>query len=1190
MVKSGSPSDLLSNQRKKSWPYDEYYFGERDDEERRNGQGENHWTGAESIEYYIGNFVRNTMHGLGDYRWRFKGQDGVFVTYEGQFYANNMHGYGTMSYPDGKVFTGIFYKNMRFGPGIEHVLPLRCNVGFWYGNKLVRISWSPAVPSILPDFCTGPTGPEFVEPFRKILSKKTKIIGETNSAIELLKQCGADPMSASQKWTRLYPKFCTDLQSELCYVDAFDRYYYKGKITSLKLVNTPQKVNSDLQSEQDEDASAKYYYAWNNSDLLIQMMQHCFKHESQRKSFKLDLPKILNGPRKRYRPSDKYEKDCRTVLMASYLGHIVNVAQLVNEYNVYPNIADIRGNTALMYATAGDQPNIIHFLVEAGANVNSYNDSCCTALGIALIRYLCVKRNVVPNAMIQSLLPPAVMQTGPASKDKSPELKIVSEWLKSRITMSTTEFDKDKRSLQGKSPGKIQRKDSLKKVNSASYATQPNKSLQMRQSSLDIEYDSDESFSEDKRLYSTMNNEYIIRVNEIMSVPNAFGVNYLFELDNITSDVLALEETLFKSNEKFTKKNSKISKLKMSTKSEMVDAAMSYEKLSTNSIDKLKDEISAKIMLTIIQLLDDGADPNLVVCPQPALYMAILSSSSQLVQLLIRNGADINTTYFDTHNYTPLEVAISRPLNLENLEVIKAILESGADTNRRLYYTKTDLETDYPVELPGPTLIHAVLAKHTNFQFEDEIRNQLIELLLAHNCDPTVQFKGRSAIDLLMMTKIDLIDIFMRSPNVDLNAVINMKNQTILVKMFEYDYFQSTTGMDRLPILTNLLLYGADPLIECRNEDEVYGNVFAFANKTLNDNMPPVTYSSSNTGQVAKGKKASRTSKFDVKNKGKSRSSKLDEERSKATEYQGAVDLMRECARLLHIRWLQGNLMKELIDVIYKYKHRTWNMIFKEHKNPQSAGLWLTTHRCLEIWDVLKTTNKKLYTDDRIFKHLLRIIQFYNNRLKADIPIASAMTTSEKNIIETDVSCLIHEHRIASKLAQEAKENMKNIYVKPEFAPRHDKRFQICFECALPIKIDKSKVDLGKEKSLLDTSKSKLKTGILKTQSKLIMQKNGEKSMLEDKLKSKLDVQKNVEKTIFDVPVGDYNESSILIDNMDNFLCPMCELVRFCNLSCLKINVDRANCHPCSKFLKAQYFISSDIENVNYVSDLNIVQ
>lgn len=49
MVRSGSPCEPSSSQRKKTWPYDEYYFGERDDEERRNGQGENHWTGAEVI-------------------------------------------------------------------------------------------------------------------------------------------------------------------------------------------------------------------------------------------------------------------------------------------------------------------------------------------------------------------------------------------------------------------------------------------------------------------------------------------------------------------------------------------------------------------------------------------------------------------------------------------------------------------------------------------------------------------------------------------------------------------------------------------------------------------------------------------------------------------------------------------------------------------------------------------------------------------------------------------------------------------------------------------------------------------------------------------------------------------------------------------------------------------------------------
>lgn len=58
----------------------------------------------------------------------------------------------------------------------------------------------------------------------------------------------------------------------------------------------------------------------------------------------------------------------------------------------------------------------------------------------------------------------------------------------------------------------------------------------------------------------------------------------------------------------------------------------------------------------------------------------------------------------------------------------------------------------------------------------------------------------------MMMTKIDLIDIFMKSANVDLNAIINMKNQTILVKMFDYDYFQATTGMDRLPIVCYLIM------------------------------------------------------------------------------------------------------------------------------------------------------------------------------------------------------------------------------------------------------------------------------------------------------------------------------------------------------------------------------------------------
>lgn len=69
--------------------------------------------------------------------------------------------------------------------------------------------------------------------------------------------------------------------------------------------------------------------------------------------------------------------------------------------------------------------------------------------------------------------------------------------------------------------------------------------------------------------------------------------------------------------------------------------------------------------------------------------------------------------------------------------------------------------------------------------------------------------------------------------------------------------------------------------------------------------------------KAVKGK-GSRVSKSDMKDKSRTKSVKALEERDKMSAYQEAIDLMRECARLLYIRWLQVNLIKELIDVIYK--------------------------------------------------------------------------------------------------------------------------------------------------------------------------------------------------------------------------------------------------------------------------------
>lgn len=53
-----------------------------------------------------------------------------------------------------------------------------------------------------------------------------------------------------------------------------------------------------------------------------------------------------------------FYKYCRTLLMACFLGHIKNVAQLINEYDVNPNVTDMQGNSALMYAAVSKILNV----------------------------------------------------------------------------------------------------------------------------------------------------------------------------------------------------------------------------------------------------------------------------------------------------------------------------------------------------------------------------------------------------------------------------------------------------------------------------------------------------------------------------------------------------------------------------------------------------------------------------------------------------------------------------------------------------------------------------------------------------------------------------------------------------------------------------------------------------------------
>ncbi|XP_013176564.1 PREDICTED: ankyrin repeat and MYND domain-containing protein 1-like [Papilio xuthus] len=1050
----------------KSWPYEQYYIGNKDEENRRNGDGENHWTGAKSLERYSGQFLRDTMHGLGEYFWRYIDKEGAFFTYEGHFYCNKLHGYGTLSYPDGRVFNGLFYYNLKLGPGIESCLDIRQNVGLWLGDQLVRLAWIPPTYSMILNLNSTNTGRACVDAQRTLLTTCTKTCNE-NTAKELLIQYGLDSQTADKKWPKLYPRNCTDITSPVFCLELFDSVYYASTDHNILIENTKKEKVTESTENIEEN---KTYFSWNNNSIIKHMMQHAFAHDHQRSNFSIKMSSILTDSRKNLKPPAKHEQDCRTLLMASYLGYTEKVVQLINENNIHLDLTDIQGNNVLMYAVCGDHIEIIHFLVDAGANIDNYNDCCCTALCIAIIRYVCAYQNISIRAMTQALIPEASLLPNPA-------LENVCEWYLEKNISSPQKLNG-----LAKNPSKIL-KPQKKTKSMMSLKDQFRKTLtnlSVQDTTLD-KGDADIENSED--VFMSILDEYVANVAELFSRPTSgSNISYLFAVNDITNEMLDNEmEEQKKTTDKNAKKGTPVpAKVPKSTN----DIPQQKDTTgSANFTDRSENEICQRMLSTIVQLLSDGADPNLIKCPQPALFMAVASGSSVLVQHLIDHGANINECYSHVFGYSPIDIVISYQFSMDNLNVIRTLLENGADGTHRLPFKPRD-STEFIT--PGPTLLHAVLTKAVDGPMEEEIRREIIDLLLTYNCSPIEQFNGRSAIDIAMSKGADVFDVFISHSKVDLNEVINQSKQTILIKMFALSFFKTFEAKERLEILTNLLLRGADPFRPCQNEAEEFDNFFVYARKFLDGlDSSDVKHSPSVSKHEQKVKKNGKSNVDKGVSKQKAIHTDID-------EYKLALHLVMDLARLSHVRWLRAKFVNELIKTINKYKHRHWNMILKEITDKTGISLWLTIPDCLEIWTNL---SKSIKNDKTVLKYLLCIVfhccRYINDKTYFDVKV----TAHEKATIEKEVRNYIRKHEMVKDLS-----TVTNYYTAIKEAKDDTIKYNVCFECCLPLKEEK-------------------------------------------------------------------------------VVCSLCKSVYFCNNECLKSNVDRDDCHPCSYNLKKMYFPNSNSDS-----------
>ena len=75
------------------------------------------------------------------------------------------------------------------------------------------------------------------------------------------------------------------------------------------------------------------------------------------------------------------------------------------------------------------------------------------------------------------------------------------------------------------------------------------------------------------------------------------------------------------------------------------------------------------------------------------------------------------------YGYTTLDVAVSGPLTTDNLEVIHALLQCGANPDHRLKLPEQPRpqasRPNMTIDLEGPTLLHAVLVRNIEPEAEN---------------------------------------------------------------------------------------------------------------------------------------------------------------------------------------------------------------------------------------------------------------------------------------------------------------------------------------------------------------------------------------------------------------------------------------------------------------------------------------
>ncbi|XP_062869401.1 ankyrin repeat and MYND domain-containing protein 1 isoform X2 [Trichomycterus rosablanca] len=760
----------------------------------KHGSGFFTWTNGES---YKGSFYKDYRHGSGTYCW----PDGSHFT--GKFYLNRKEGYGVHVFPDGAIFKGLYHSDEHFGPGIMMYPDGRQDVGLWYRQWLLHLCTSVYIGFTLMDF------PEHVSR----LPKQYRLT-QTELQVFTLPPC------AENRWLCSVDTSLLDDPSLL----EDDGFILPPGIetysTDSDHLPLPPRLRQQLNLHFFNRSDISTLSVSNGLSLQQRMKAHIHTHRFDAGGLDWNVAAVLAMNRDYFGPKGSLELGSERLIREASLGNLQNVQQILRDGRVHPDVADARGHTALIAAAENCHNDVIHLLLDSGADVNKLNNEGMSALAVCTV--LCYP--------LQSLHETVAERTAQNVTTK-PETRA--------STALTKSCHEDAADLTSEMPGDTADTELIFKNIIMNQPEQEHSSEGFSRASEHTE----ESKTPSKE-------QTMFDLNSEDSLGNGSPVDGCISY-SACSDVT--EDSV----QQMTKVLSVASQVS-SAKTQMTDHKMSH----------MKTEHQAH-WTTMTLLLDRGADPNASVIPMPVIFLAIKVGHVEAVQKLLECGArtDLHLPAEQKGLYS-LHVAAGLP-GPEGPKITELLLHAVADPDVKANDADETYELDKnskdahrgcrnrssiglgppagffttSTEMPeegGRTPLHVACQRDTDYINAREV----VSILLAHKASTNHLWSGHSPLSLAIASGNDLAVEELLAAGADPNLPLSRNVGSALCATANVHYNWGPHPRNRVKLVEKLIKAGADilmPVVVGDRQRSALGTAVDYAHHSFNQTICPHT-------------------------------------------------------------------------------------------------------------------------------------------------------------------------------------------------------------------------------------------------------------------------------------------------------------------------------------------------------------